>query len=134
MNEWMRITECSNIPPREGRTTTIGDREIAIFNLGPSTRLGTGPSTELGTGDRFLAVDNRCPHRGGPLGDGIIAGDSVVCPLHAWKINLETGVVQRPAATAACVRAYETRVADGVILIALPSKDTDVTNDEGQAA
>ena len=126
MSEWMRITECGNIPPREGRTTMIGDREIAIFNLGPSTRLGTG--------DRFLAVDNRCPHRGGPLGDGIIAGDSVVCPLHAWKINLETGMVQRPAGTAACVRAYETRVADGVILVALPSNDADVTNDEGQAA
>ena len=113
MSEWVRITECGNIPPREGRTTVIGDREIAIFNLG----------------DRFLAVDNRCPHRGGPLGDGIIAGDSVVCPLHAWKINLETGTVQRPAATADCVRAYETRVADGVILIALPSNAG-----EGQAA
>ena len=121
MSEWVRITECGNIPPREGRTTLIGDREIAIFNLGPSTRLGTG--------DRFLAVDNRCPHRGGPLGDGIIAGDSVVCPLHAWKINLETGMVQRPAATAECVRTYETRVADGVILIALPSNAG-----EGQAA
>ena len=126
MSEWMRITECGNIPPREGRTTTIGDRKIAIFNLGPSTGLGTG--------DRFLAVDNQCPHRGGPLGDGIIAGDSVVCPLHAWKINLETGTVQRPAGTAACVRAYETRVADGVILIALPSNGADVTDDKGQAA
>ena len=115
---WMRITECSNIPAREGRTTTVGDRDIAIFNLG----------------DRFLAVDNRCPHRGGPLGDGIIAGDSVVCPLHAWKICLETGTVQRPAATAACVQTYETRVAGGVILIALPPKGVDVTNEEGQAA
>ena len=118
MSEWMRITECSNIPAREGRTTTIGDRTIAIFNLG----------------DRFLAIDNRCPHKGGPLGDGIIAGDSVVCPLHAWKICLETGTVQRPAATAACVRTYETRVADGVILLALPSDGAAVTNEEGQAA
>jgi NAD(P)H-dependent nitrite reductase small subunit len=118
MSEWMRITECSNIPPREGRTTTIGDREIAIFNLG----------------DRFLAVDNRCPHKGGPLGDGIIAGDSVVCPLHAWKICLETGTVKRPAATAACVQTYETQVVDGVILIALPPKSADATNEEGQAA
>jgi NAD(P)H-dependent nitrite reductase small subunit len=133
MSEWIRITECSNIPPREGRTTTVGDRQIAIFNLGPSTRLGTG--------DRFLAVDNRCPHRGGPLGDGIIAGDSVVCPLHAWKINLETGTVQRPAGSPACVRAYETRVADGVILIALPSSSSNSSGSpgtsvpgEGQAA
>ena len=126
MSEWMRITECGNIPAREGRTTTVDGREIAIFNLGPSTLLGTG--------DRFLAIDNRCPHRGGPLGDGIIAGDSVVCPLHAWKVCLETGTVQRPAATAACVQTYETQVVGGVILIALPPKSADVTNDEGQAA
>ena len=118
MSEWMRITECGNIPPREGRTTTIGDREIAIFNLG----------------NRFLAVDNRCPHRGGPLGDGIIAGASVVCPLHAWKICLETGTVQRPAATAACVQTYETQVVGGVILIALPPKGAEMTNEEGEAA
>ena len=117
MSEWMRITECSNIPAREGRTTTIGDREIAIFNLGPSAGLGTA--------DRFLAVDNRCPHRGGPLGDGIIAGESVVCPLHAWKVCLETGTVQRPAATAACVQTYATRVVDGVILIALPKEESE---------
>lgn len=126
MSEWMRITECGNIPAREGRTTTIGDREIAIFNLGPSTGLGTG--------DRFLAIDNRCPHRGGPLGDGIIAGESVVCPLHAWKICLETGTVQRPATAAACVQTYETQVVDGVILLALPPKSADVANEDGEAA
>ena len=53
----------------------VGNREIAIFNLG----------------DRFLAVDNRCPHKGGPLADGIVSGTTVVCPLHAWKMSLETG-------------------------------------------
>lgn len=126
MSDWVRITECGNIPAREGRTTTIGDREIAIFNL--------GPSTSLGTGNQFLAIDNRCPHRGGPLGDGIIAGESVVCPLHAWKICLETGTVQRPAATAACVQTYETQVVDGVILLSLRPKTAEATDEEGQAA
>lgn len=99
----MRITACENIPPREGRTATIGNREIAIFNLG----------------DRFLALDNRCPHRGGPLGDGIVAGNSVVCPLHAWKVSLETGVVERPAGISACVRTYPTRVEGGIVLVEL---------------
>ena len=123
MSEWVRITECGNIPAREGRTTTIDGREIAIFNLGPSTALGTG--------DRFLAVDNRCPHKGGPLGDGIIAGDSVVCPLHAWKICLETGTVQRPAANASCVQTYETQVVDGVILLALPADVSNISGSSG---
>jgi nitrite reductase [NAD(P)H] small subunit len=102
---WVRITACENIPPREGRAALVGDREVAIFNLG----------------DGFLAVDNRCPHRGGPLADGIVAGGAVVCPLHAWKINLQTGSVERPAGLEACVQSYPTRVEDGIVLIELPA-------------
>jgi nitrite reductase (NADH) small subunit len=91
----------------------IGDREIALFNLGPSTALGAGSS--------FLATDNRCPHKGGPLCDGIVTGTSVVCPLHAWKVNLETGEVERPShGKDHCVTTYPTRIEDGVVLIGLP--------------
>jgi nitrite reductase (NADH) small subunit len=100
---WVRITACDNIPPREGRVVRVGDRSIAVFNLG----------------GRFCAVDNQCPHRGGPLADGIVAGVSVVCPLHAWKVNLETGAVERPADVSACVRTHSTRVEAGVVLVHL---------------
>ena len=113
---WIQITPCGNIPLREGRAVMVGDRTIAIFNLG----------------DRFLAVDNRCPHQGGPLCDGIVAGDAVVCPLHAWKVSLETGAVQRPAGAATCVPTYATRVEAGIVLVELPA--TVATNGEGQAA
>ena len=110
---WIRVTLAANIPPREGRPVRLGDREIAIFNLGPSTALGTG--------DRFLATDNRCPHQGGPLCDGIVTGTSVVCPLHAWKVNLECGAVERPShGKDHCVATYPTRVDDGVVLVGLP--------------
>ena len=102
---WIRVTTCENVPLREGRPVVIGDRELALFNLG----------------DRFLATDNQCPHKGGPLCDGIVTGSSIVCPLHAWKINLDTGSVERPAAsTDHCVSTYETRVEAGVVLIRLP--------------
>jgi nitrite reductase (NADH) small subunit len=101
---WIRITACENVPRREGRAAVVGDREIAIFNLG----------------DRFLAVDNRCPHRGGPLCDGIVTGASIVCPLHAWKVNLLTGAVERPA-SGSCVRTYPTRVEAGVVLVEVPA-------------
>ena len=113
MNEpcWVRVTASDSVPPREGRAVIVGGHEIALFNLG----------------DRFFATDNRCPHRGGPLCDGIVTGSAVVCPLHAWKINLETGAVERPASAAACIRAYPTRVEDGVVLVALPKM-------KGQAA
>lgn len=84
----------------------LGGLEIAIFNLG----------------DRFLATNNRCPHSGGPLCDGIVTGASVVCPLHAWKINLASGCVERPAgAREHCIPTYPTRVEDGIVLVELPS-------------
>jgi len=113
MNSWIRIAPVSQVPPREGRAVVIGDREIALFNLGPSTALGAS--------DRFLATDNECPHQGGPLCDGIVTGASVVCPLHAWKVNLESGQVERPThGKEHCVATYRTRVEDGIVLIELP--------------
>jgi nitrite reductase (NADH) small subunit len=95
----------ADVPPREGRKLLVNGREIALFNLG----------------DRFLAVDNQCPHKGGPLADGIVSGHAVVCPLHAWKIDLETGSVQRPAGESGCVRAYATRTEGRTIVIDLES-------------
>ena len=92
----------------------IGDREIALFNL--------GPSAEPGAGNQFLATDNECPHKGGPLCDGIVTGTSVVCPLHSWKVNLATGEVERPShGKDHCVATYPTRVEDGVVLVELPT-------------
>ena len=110
---WIRVTPVENVPPRDGRAVLIGDREIALFNLGPSPALGAG--------DQFLATDNQCPHQGGPLCDGIVTGTSVVCPLHAWKVDLETGHVERPShGKDHCVATYPTRIEDGVVLIGLP--------------
>jgi len=102
---WIHVTELENIPEREGRAVQIGGCEIAIFNLG----------------DRLLATSNRCPHKGGPLCDGIITGASVVCPLHAWKVSLGDGTVQRPASEAArCIETYPVRVEGGVVVVAVP--------------
>jgi len=102
---WIRVTALENIPAREGRSVLIGDREIAIFNLG----------------DRILAADNRCPHQGGPLCDGIVTGTSVVCPLHAWKVSLCSGRVERPGASERCVRTYPARIDEGIVLVAVPA-------------
>jgi nitrite reductase (NADH) small subunit len=102
---WVRIGSCDSVPLREGRAVHVADRTIALFNLG----------------DRFLAVDNACPHRGGPLADGIVSGGSVVCPLHAWKIDLETGGIERPAASdAPCLTTYPVRVDEGMIELGVP--------------
>jgi nitrite reductase (NADH) small subunit len=107
MNErcWIWVTPVDSIPPREGRAVTVAGRDIAIFNLG----------------ERFLATAGRCPHRGGPLADGIVAGDAVVCPLHGWKINLASGAVERPGGIEQCVETYPTRVDNGIVVVGLPA-------------
>lgn len=110
--KWIRITQCDNIPLREGRAVTVGDREIAIFNLG----------------DRFAAVDNHCPHQGGPLCDGIVSGATVVCPLHGWKIDLENGTVERPVDATACVETFRTRVQEGIVMLEVPSASSHPTS------
>lgn len=104
---WIRITHAENIPLREGRAVKVGDQEVAIFNLG----------------EKFLAVSNRCPHRGGPLADGIVSGNSVVCPLHAWKVCLSSGAVKRPQETLACVRSFPVKVVDGIVLMQVASAE-----------
>jgi nitrite reductase (NADH) small subunit len=103
-HRWIQTARCEDIPLREARSVRLGGRDIAIFNLG----------------DRFLAVDNRCPHKGGPLSEGIVSGATVVCPLHAWKVNLETGSVLNTPDSPQCIEAFRTRVEDGVVLLELP--------------
>lgn len=114
---WIRITDEVNIPVREGRSVRLADREIAIFNLGA----------------RFAAIDAACPHRGGPLCDGIVSGTgvpsldcapatghAVVCPLHGWKVDLQTGEVLKPDVSVR-VETYDVRVSDGVVEVAIPA-------------
>ncbi len=104
---WIRITEPENIPLREGRGIEVDGHQIALFNLG----------------DRFLAVENRCPHRGGPLSDGIVAGAVVVCPLHAWRVCLDDGSVVKPAGETACVTSYPVRMEDGIVWVQIPVQE-----------
>ena len=104
--QWVRVIRAEALPLREGRAVALAGRDLALFNLG----------------DQVLATDNRCPHQGGPLCDGIVTGTAVVCPLHAWKIDLTSGHVVRPGTeTDVCIETYPTRVVDGVVLVGLPA-------------
>lgn len=70
------VVPLKEVPPGEGRTFEVEGLSLAIFHLR--------------TGEVFATQAN-CPHRGGPLADGLVGGDSVICPLHAWKFDLRTG-------------------------------------------
>jgi nitrite reductase (NADH) small subunit len=99
---WIRITQAENIPPREGRSVRIGDLDVAVFNLG----------------DRFTAVENRCPHSGGPLADGIVGGTTVTCPLHNWRICLDSGFVTKGCEEGTqSVKTFPVKIEDGIVLL-----------------
>ena len=104
--DWRPITKADNIPLREGRAVTVDGEEIAIFHLE----------------DRFLTIDNKCPHKGGPLCDGIVSGTKVVCPLHGQRFDLETGMPVL-ASQAGCLKTYPTRVEEGVVFVDVQRKE-----------
>jgi nitrite reductase (NADH) small subunit len=66
--------------------------------------------------DRVFAIEDHCPHRGGPLSQGIVHGASVTCPLHNWVISLETGKAQ--GADEGAVRTIPLKTEGGTIYIA----------------
>jgi nitrite reductase (NADH) small subunit len=67
--------------------------------------------------DRAFAVLDRCPHKGGPLSQGIVFGDRVACPLHNWSIELTNGCAVAP--DEGCTRSFPVRVEQGVVYVAL---------------
>lgn len=85
-----------DLPDSEGVAVRLGAEEVALFRCGSTVR----------------AVANRCPHAGGPLADGIVAGDTVTCPLHGRRVDLRTGSVDDCEES---VAVYRVRVVDGAV-------------------
>lgn len=103
-----RLGRVDQIPVGEGRTFRVGGHEIAVFRL---------------RGGGVAATQAECPHRGGPLADGIVGLDSVVCPLHAWRFGLSTG---RAESGDCDIAVHPCRVeAPGDIVVTLPAAPPD---------
>jgi nitrite reductase/ring-hydroxylating ferredoxin subunit len=77
MADFVPVTTTAEIPSGEARAFVVGDREIALFNVEGS----------------FYAIENACPHQGGPLAEGFIEGTTVTCPWHAWCFDVTTGAM-----------------------------------------
>ena len=101
---WIAIGTLSDIPQRGARCVDTPDGKIAVFRTAD---------------DRVFAIEDHCPHKGGPLSQGIVHGASVTCPLHNWVISLETGKAQ--GADQGCVRTIPIRCEGETLLIALTS-------------
>lgn len=96
---WIDIGAVTDIPERGARTVRTAVGCIALFR-----------TTEA----QVFAASNACPHKGGPLAEGIIHGTKVTCPLHNWVFDLETGEAQGENAR---IATYPVRVEGGRILI-----------------
>ena len=99
----VKIADVTLVPPGTGTVVQAGNREIALFNL-------------QGT---FYALDNRCTHVGGPLGQGTVEGTTVTCPWHGSQFNITTGEVLRGPARRP-VAAYPVHVEGNQVMADLP--------------
>ena len=105
-NGWIQVGHVEDIPRQGARviTTAIGD--IAIFRT---------------VDDEVFALRDKCPHKGGPLSQGIVHGKRVACPLHDWKISLDTGLAAAP--DEGCAARYPVRVVDGLVSLTLTPEE-----------
>ncbi len=100
MTNWIDIAALDDVPQRGARMIKTASGCVAVFRT---------------ANDAVFALDNACPHKAGPLAEGIVHGTSVTCPLHNWVISLETGEAQ--GADEGRVATYPARVENGRILL-----------------
>ncbi len=99
--DWKLICRVDDIP-------RLGARRVARENGAPVAVFRTAD-------DRVFALLDRCPHKGGPLSQGIVAGDGVACPLHNWTIGLADGCARAP--DAGCTSRFAVMVQGGAVML-----------------
>ncbi len=75
MADFVKVAALAELPPGSARSVSVNGKAIALYNVG-----GT-----------IYATDHTCLHQGGPLGEGILQGDTIICPWHMWEYNVRTG-------------------------------------------
>ncbi len=101
---WVDVGELDCIPRRGARVVVTDGGEVAIFRTAD---------------DQVFALDDRCPHRAGPLSQGLVHGERVTCPLHGTEVCLSSGRVQGRRAPSDPVRRHATRVVEGRVQLVL---------------
>jgi NAD(P)H-dependent nitrite reductase small subunit len=99
LTRFVHVAEVDQIPQDGGFVAVVGGREIAIFRCD----------------GEYLAVENTCPHRGGPVAEGEFEDGIVSCPWHAWPFDVRTG--ECTINSAAKLETYEVEVEEGIIWV-----------------
>jgi nitrite reductase (NADH) small subunit len=103
MSTWKLICKLEDIPQLGSRIVKPGTGgDIAIFRTAD---------------DEVFALHDKCPHKGGPLSQGIVHGKRVTCPLHGWNIGLDDGKAVAPD-VGGCARC-EVKIEEGQVLLAV---------------
>jgi len=105
VERYVRVAAVRDLPVGEGMQVMVEAREVALFHA------------ESG----WFALDNVCPHQGGPLSEGWIEGETVTCPWHAWCFNLKDGSMTLGAFGG--VDSFDVRIAGEDILVAREPRD-----------
>jgi nitrite reductase (NADH) small subunit len=100
---WVKVCKPEDIPLMGARVIRRASGDIAIFRNAI---------------DEYYALLDRCPHKGGPLSQGIVFGRAVACPLHGWIIRLEDGKAEAP--DVGCTRAFSVKVEKGDLYVLMP--------------
>ncbi|WP_455196276.1 nitrite reductase small subunit NirD [Kaarinaea lacus] len=98
--DWIEVGDISDIPRLGARVVNTAQGNVAVFR---------------NASDEIFAVLDRCPHKGGPLSQGIVHGRSVTCPLHNWVLGLDDGMAKAP--DEGCVKTYPVKVEDNIIFL-----------------
>jgi len=101
-SEWIEVGKVAEIPRLGARVVRTADGDIAVFRTAD---------------DEIFALRDKCPHKGGPLSQGIVHGKRVACPLHDWKIHLDSGDAVAP--DEGCAASFPVKVEAGVIQLSL---------------
>lgn len=102
MSDWTEIGKIDDIPLLGARVVETTKGNIAIFRT---------------DGDQLFAINDKCPHKNGPLSQGIVHGTKVACPLHNWNIELKTGEAVAP--DKGCVTRYPIKNENGIVSVQL---------------
>jgi nitrite reductase (NADH) small subunit len=102
MNDWKKLCPLDDIPRLGSRVVASVSGDIAVFRTAD---------------DEVFAVHDKCPHKGGPLSQGIVTGKVVTCPLHSWKIQLESGDAVAP--DIGCTKPFAVKLEDGAVWLAV---------------
>ncbi|GIZ51263.1 nitrite reductase small subunit NirD [Noviherbaspirillum aridicola] len=111
--QWKAVCAVADIPALGARVVhRAGQPDVAIFR---------------NSEDKVFALLDRCPHRGGPLSQGIVYGERVACPLHNWHIELGSGCAAQP--DEGCTRTFSIRVEQGMVYLDLNELAPAATDD-----